>query len=649
MLVIGLSGGLNWASSEQFQEASNFLHDAAAVIVRDGRVIAALEEERPSRLKHCNKFPIDAVRYCLDAAGASASDVDRWAYSFGNVLGVMSMNHFMADMRAEPLLTTPAIVAQRLSDGLGARIAPSAVVSVAHHVAHVASAYEPSGFESALVVSYDGGGDDGHGKVVSVVDGEYRDLAHLGDAQSLGLFYRYTMRPLAYGRFDEYKVMGLAPYGDPARFRQAIGSLYTLGRDGTYQIHFDRFPSQIGLVKVRKPDEEFTQEHKDLAASIQEALEILAFHLIKWAREQTGQRHLCLAGGVALNCTFNGKLAKTNWFDEIFVQPASTDAGAALGAALYVEKGESPSRTRTPMTHVYLGRSSGPDAIAPPLERWAGLLAFEKHSDVCAAAAQKLSEGAVLGWVQGRSEFGPRALGNRSIVADPRPAGNKDRVNLMIKERESYRPFAPSVLAEHASDYFEIPDYPRRFTFMSFAVPVREDKRELLQATTHVDGSSRIQVVFEDLNPRYWRLIAEFHARTGIPVLLNTSFNNNAEPIVDSVDDALQCFMTTGLDGLVIDDYLIEKRRPVRVETWMIVTQLPTTQLIRKTGQRCALRRTAADSREVEVSPDVFWLLAGADARRPLSDALGSSSLTPALSRELFELWQRRLIGVAAP
>ena len=652
MLVVGLSGGLNWAASEQFQETSNFLHDAAAAIVRDGRIVAALEEERDNRLKHSNKFPLGAILHCLDEARVSPGEVDRWAYCFGNVLEILATNAFLADMAAPPLIVSEAILAELLSTGLGVPIAPSAVTTVGHHVAHVASAFEPSGFDSALVVSYDGGGDESHGSIVSVVNGKYETLFDLGAPQSLGLFYHYAMRPIGYGRFDEYKVMGLAPYGDPARFREPFRSLYTLHEGGRYEIHFDRFKSLLGLVAVRRPGEPFAQDHKDLAAAIQESLETMAFHLIDGARRTTGHRNLCLAGGVALNCTFNGRLARTTWFDDIFVQPASTDAGAALGAALHVERTSAPRPGRAPLAHVYLGRAPRTAALESTIDGWSGVLTFEKRADICRDAAGKLSEGAVVGWVQGRSEFGPRALGNRSIVADPRPAGNKDRVNLMVKKREAYRPFAPSVLAEHAGEYFELPDYARRFAFMSFAVPVQPAKRALLQATTHVDGTARVQVVFEDVNPRYWRLISEFHRLTGVPLVLNTSFNNHAEPIVDSVEDAIQCYLTTGLDYLVIDDYLIAKTQPsIRVADWMVVSQPSTTHLVRRgspaghDGRVHALRRTVADSRAVDISPDAFALLARADGSASIADLLGGP-LDAALADELFDLWQKRLIRV---
>jgi carbamoyltransferase len=381
----------------------------------------------------------------------------------------------------------------------------------------------------------------------------------------------------------------------------------------------------------------------------------MAFHLIEGARRSTGQRHLCLAGGVALNCTFNGRLAKRKWFDEIFVQPASTDAGAALGAALYVERTAAPRPGRSPLTHVYFGRSPAIDSLESTLRRWNGVLRFHKSDDICRDAAAKLGEGAVIGWVQGRSEFGPRALGNRSIVADPRPAGNKDRVNLMVKKREAYRPFAPSVLAEHAHEYFELPDYPRRFGFMSFAVPVQTDKREMLQATTHVDGTARVQVVYRDVNPRYWQLIDAFRERTGVAVVLNTSFNNNAEPIVDSVEDAIQCYLTTGLDYLVVGDYLIAKTPAAgRVHDWMVATLAPTTQLIRRGAAAdgkdglYALRRTVADNRPVEISAAAYELLARADGSKAIGELL-DAPLDTSLAGELMDLWQKRLIHIEPP
>jgi carbamoyltransferase len=651
MLIVGISGGLNWDSSEYFPESSWFLHDAAAVIVNDGRIIAALEEERVNRLKHSNKFPIGAIRYCLEEAGVSTQDVDKWVHCFGDALRGVAWKAFMRDLGCDVNPTTTSVLADRLSKGLGKPVPSSRITTVDHHVAHVASAFEPSGFDSALVVTYDGGGNDGHGRIVNVVDRKYDFLATLTHKQSLGLFYHYAMRPIGYGRFEEYKVMGLAPYGDPARFRSAVSSLYSLGEKGDYEIRFDRLSTLGDVVKIRTPGEPFSQDHKDLAASIQEALERIAFHVIAAAQQETRQRNLCLAGGVALNCTFNGRLASTGQFDDIFVQPVATDAGAALGAALYVEKNENNKRPPS-LKHVYFGRPIQFSCIEPKLRKWTDILNFERRTDICQEAAKQLSNGCVIGWVQGRSEFGPRALGNRSILADPRFSESKDRVNIVIKNREAYRPFAPSILSEYADEYYDIPDYPQRFAFMNFAVRVKEDKRSMLPATTHVDGTSRVQVVYKDTNPRYWTLISEFNKLTGVPVVLNTSFNDNAEPIVDSIDDALQCFLTTHLDLLVIDDYLIARKdKTIAVQQSLVISQPRTTQIIRQVHETDAtagyshfLRTTVTDSGLIGVSAGAFSLIEKSDGVKSIEDILGEEPLSKELGDELLKLWRQRLI-----
>src|SRR5262249_1296171 len=282
-------------------------------------------------------------------------------------------------------------------------------------------------------------------------------------------------------------------------------------------------------------------------ASLQETLEDIAFHTIRYYRQVTGQKRLCLAGGVAHNCTLNGKLLYSGLFDDVFIQPAAHDAGCALGSAMHAYLQAKGSLSRPRLDHVFWGSDAGADdEIESTLSRWTELVEFEKVDNVAERAAQLLAGGSVIGWVQGRSEFGPRALGNRSILADPRPAENKRVINAMVKKREGYRPFAPSVPEEDAADIF-VPPPMKTAPFMIFVVDVREHQRALLGAVTHVNGSARVQTVSRSTNARYHRLLAEFKALTGVPVLLNTSFNNNAEPIVDSVEDAVVCYLTTGL------------------------------------------------------------------------------------------------------
>jgi carbamoyltransferase len=383
---------------------------------------------------------------------------------------------------------------------------------------------------------------------------------------------------LGYVFTEEYKVMGLAPYGNPARFRRAFRDIYALLPQGDFLLRWDLIGTLNKLVPARKRQDPLEQIHADLAAALQETLEDIVLHVVRYFRELTGNTRLCLAGGVAHNCSLNGKLLYTGLFDDIFVHPASHDAGCAIGAGVYpfllgngfrvsgvppilsipVATGDSPSYVGDELRTVYWGSDIGSEEIIQAtLSEWHEFVHFEAVRDIAARTATMISKGAVVGWVQGRSEFGPRALGNRSIVADPRKAENKDIVNAMVKKREAYRPFAPAILEEYVHDYFDLPVEKNRFPFMTFVVRVRPEKQELLRATTHVDGTARIQTVCREDNPRFWQLIDAFRVITGVPVLLNTSFNNNHEPIVDSVEDAIVSFLTTGLTHLVLGDTLV--------------------------------------------------------------------------------------------
>jgi carbamoyltransferase len=421
--------------------------------------------------------------------------------------------------------------------------------------------------------------------------GELEALRSLSVPESLGLFYLSVIRYLGYDLFDEYKVMGLAPYGDPAVYREALQAAYKLLPEGRWSICEDRLVEALNAYPARRKGAPFTEQHQDLAAALQEALETLAFHLIGYFRETTGHRNLALAGGVSLNCTMTGKLLESGLFDGVFVQPASHDGGCALGAALYEWSRLNPiDLLDLHVEHVYWGSEVGPeDAILNELQRWERLVRTERMDDVISSTAKMLAGDAVVGWVQGRSEYGPRALGNRSILADPRPAANKDRINRMIKKRESYRPFAPSVLEEELHSIFEISDHADVLRFMGFTAQVRPELRASLGAITHVDGSARLQTVSRKTNPKYWELIDAFRQETGIPLLLNTSFNNNAEPIVDSVRDAVVCYLTTGLDMLIVDNFLITRRDDVFEEAFLAFSAwLPEHHFVREVFERDA-------------------------------------------------------------
>jgi carbamoyltransferase len=373
--------------------------------------------------------------------------------------------------------------------------------------------------------------------------------------------------------------MGLAPYGKPEVYRPVLESFYSLLPEGRFEIHSEYFNVLNNIAGMpRSKGEPFTQVHKDVAAAIQDASERIVFHLLSYYQEKYGHRQICLAGGVAQNCTINGKLLYSGMYDDVFVQPASYDAGTSIGAALYTYYEESNTKpTGNPrLEHVYWGSDIGDnDSIAKKLIGWEAIVDYEKVEHITKKTAELLAKGAVIGWSQGKSEFGPRALGNRSIVADPRPPENKDIINAMVKKREAFRPFAPSVLDEYVEEYYEAPLKYKKFPFMTFVLNVKKEKQEILGAVTHFDGTSRIQSVSKETNPKYWELIDEFRKITGIPILLNTSFNNNVEPIVNSFEDSITCFLTTKLNYLVVGDYLISKKEIDNLNYLSMVPSLP--------------------------------------------------------------------------
>ncbi|MER8791920.1 carbamoyltransferase [Mesorhizobium sp. M0983] len=662
MLCLGISGGLDQVHENRFELRNAFMHDGAAVLVRDGRVIAAVEEERLNRMKHSNKLPIRSIQYCLSAAGVQLNDIDRVALyasePYANaMLEGMSASH--PDILSIPL-GAKTLVQDLLTREFGTKLDSSRISFVSHHQAHAVSAFAMSGFEQSLILAIDGSGDFLSGLVAEGSGTEITQLEAFPENNSLGLFYLETIRYLGYGLFDEYKVMGLAPYGDPAPYRELFEQFYELSANGGgYRVHLDRIgPALLRNIEVRRKGMPFTQQHRDVSASLQEALERIVFHILRHHREATGMKRLCLAGGVAHNCTMNGKLLYSGLFEDIFVQPASHDAGCALGAALIVSNEMGRPAPCERLQEVYWGPDLGSErAVQQELNAWAGHLEVERSDDVASSAADWIANGAVIGWVQGRSEFGPRALGNRSILADPRPAANKDRINAMVKKREGYRPFAPSVLEEDASEFFDLPDGRHEFPFMNFVVRVRDSKRALLGAITHVDGTARLQTVSRNANPAYWEVINAFKKRTGTPILLNTSFNNNAEPIVDSVADAIATFLTTELDGLVVGPFLVKKRAATLQDWTALAVSLPPYVSLHQTRAykapdrretHCEISTTHFSSDSVRISHDLFNLLMRIEGEAMLGDLLNTiapdQAKRDALMEGLRRLWEQRLV-----
>lgn len=662
MLTLGFSGGIDRDHERIFDFAYDEVHDSAAVLVRDGRVIAAIEQERLGRIKHTNKSAGPAMRFCLEQAGVSIADVDAIAFYATEEYTDRLLREMQLTRAASPeFLTARSMVQKVVADEFGCAFAAEKVHFVSHHHAHAVTAFHMSGLDDALVMTIDGQGERVSGMVFTGRGNELTLLRSIPEQHSLGFLYRNVIRFHGYDMFDEYKVMGLAPYGDAAKFRRALRPLYDLLPDGQYRLHLDRVPELISHVQPRRKGGAFTQDHLDLAASLQEALELIASHMIRHFAEETGHRHLCLAGGVAHNCSLNGKLVYSGLFDQVFVQPASHDAGGALGAALSIDQTSGRSRVE-PLTHVLWGTDvPATNDVMQQLSGWSAFVTAEPQQDACKTGAQLMADRKVIGWVQGRSEFGPRALGNRSILADPRPAEHKDIINKMVKKRESYRPFAPSVIEERVGDFFIVPDTQKRFPYMSVVLNVQPDQCDVLGAVTHVDGTARVQTVDRQTNPRYWQLISNFGELTGVPVVLNTSFNNHAEPIVDSVEDAVVCFLTTDLHALIVGDVLVTKTNAPAEKYLDLTVALPVSLNVKATkpsggAQTFEASFNYSNGKSKAISKAMYDVLNRADGQRAVralideagdqagvASASGSGSRS-ALAEELLDLWSQRMV-----
>ena len=547
------------------------MHDSSACIVRDGDLLFAVAEERISRVKHDAGFPKLAIQACLDFAKVKAGQVDEVCFGWQTAGPVYRHDLKLYATGNWPLSTMNLLNSSRHFLSMWYQESGAAPFRrifgegktrfryVDHHLAHAVSAYAYSGFDEAAVIVMDG---RGAWEATSIWYGHSGHLDHvltINWPDSLGLFYAQFTGFLGFvPNSDEWKVMGLAPYGQPgidlSPFIDPIDAPYrvrtkALIGDGS---QFSHFTSLLG--SPREPESEISDRHKNIAFAVQEACEAAMMSVVKMALAKTGSKNLCLAGGVALNSKANGKIVASGAIDKIFVQPAASDDGVALGAALapYLDRnGRLPNKA---MRHGYWGPAFDDQAVERSLLTYK--IRHTRLSDPAAAAAQLLSSGKILGWFQGRMEFGPRALGSRSILADPRDPEMNAKVNNAVKFREWWRPFAPSFKREAAPAFLESAyDSP----FMILTAQVRPEKRSVIPSVTHVDGSARPQTVEREINPLYYRLIDEFGSITGVPVIMNTSFNLRGEAIVHTPTDALRTFFSSGMDALVIGSYLVEK------------------------------------------------------------------------------------------
>ncbi len=556
-------------------------HDCSAALLIDGQLVAFAAEERFSRIKHGlnltgrTVLPRKAIDYCLKQAGITWDQIDyighfskfteesivrrlnkmkiRIGTDYYNKLEYEYFDTYNFSMKKDILET-------QLEEISGISIDQNKLIQVRHHLAHAAGTFYSSHFNEALIMTVDGYGEEESSLWALGTDAGIKPVNEIKLPTSLGLLYQTITAYLGfYSIGDEYKVMGLSSYGDGNSYKSFFDNIIDLKSDGSYEINcfansrlFQQLKETFGKIDWQNGQ---SKKAADIAASLQRALEKTLLHSLLAFKEKYNIKKLCFSGGVALNATANGVILRSGLFDEVFFQPAAADDGTSLGAALYIHNDILQKKRNNSIDHTYWGPSYNSKQVEKTLKANRHIK-WEKHDDIEQTVAELLAKGKIIGWFQGRMEMGPRALGARSILADPRQRDIRDRLNLKIKNRESFRPFAPSVIKEQSKYFFELNSLTYD-PYMLTTVPVKKEKQKLIPGVVHIDGTSRIQTVSEENNPRYFRLLSHFFKRTGIPMLLNTSFNHASEPIVCTPDDALNCFLRCKLDALAIEDYLI--------------------------------------------------------------------------------------------
>jgi carbamoyltransferase len=557
---------------------SCFYHDAAAALLRDGDIVAACQEERLSRKKHDADFPARAVKYVLKEAGIGPEQLDAVGFYDKPLLKFERMlstyvatfpRSFSSFRRAMPVwikekLWVPALIRRELRPYKGP------IYFAEHHMSHAASCFLVSPFEEAAILTVDGVGEWATASFGRGKGSEITLFKEIRFPHSLGLLYSAFTYYLGFKvNSAEYKVMGLAPYGKPVHYERIMKEMVHLNEDGSFKLDMRYFSYDYGLRMTngafddffggppRKPESWMNEREFDIAASVQKVCEEIVLTMARYIHGETGLDRLCMAGGVALNCVANGRVIRETPFKQLFVQPAAGDAGGSVGVAHWLYNILEKQPRGRPWTHAYLGPGYSDAEIKEYLDAKGVPYETPSRQELLARTARLIADGNVVGWFQGRLEFGPRALGGRSILADPRDPKMRDTLNMKIKFREGFRPFAPSVLADRNSEWFDIEcDSP----YMLLVAQVREDKR-VIPSVTHVDGSARIQTVSREANPLYYDLIREFDRITGVPVIINTSFNVRGEPIVCTPHDAYLCFMRTNMDHLALGPYLLDRKR----------------------------------------------------------------------------------------
>lgn len=658
MLTLGLAGGLDPVHDSRLDSPANFTYDGAAVLTEDGVVVAAVEQSRIDRIKRSNKFPGAAIRFCLEQRGVRPEELDRIAYYAPEDDANYILAHiYLAMPYIEHRVDARTMLALTLGGELGAEIDPARLRFFQHRLTHAAGAMAHSGFDEALVLILDESGGLFRARRDPAGAISLEEIVDLPSTKSTTRLSQTLLPFLGLGHLDYMTAVAMAQHGDPATFRAEVQDLYELLPGGDYTLHPEAIDQLLEVMEPQGADGP-GQQHKDLAAALQETQEKIVLHMLEYHRRDSGLARLCMAGGIVENSTTNGKVLASGLFDDVFVHPAVTDAGCALGAALMASEDAGVPAPRKPLHHVRWGTETGNGVpVEAELERWAGFLKLERSADVARRAAELLAQGALVGWVQGRSEFSPRAMGSRNVLADPRPAENRTRVDAALKRPSGTVALTPSVLEEDARDLFELPDGKDSYPYMVFAIKVREDRRQALEATILPDGTAWLQTVSKETSPRFWALIDAFKELTGVPAILNTSFKSKAEPIVETIEDAVVSFLTTDLDYLVVGDFVASKREPSHEDWLSLRVSLPPYVRLYKTrvfvdpwqmGTSVRIHTTYDADFSFPVSDELFDLLMVLEGEKPLGELLREGGVEPAgqeaLVAELANLWYERLV-----
>lgn len=648
MFTLGLAGGLDPIYEQKLDAPENYTYDGAAVLLEDGVVVAAIEEERLDRIKHSNKLPVQAIQFCLQSRDLRLSDLHSIAYYVDEASadGLLT-RQYLARPEFSRRLNARELMHQTLSAALACDFEPSKLRFYEHRLTHAASALHQSGFSESLVFVIDNTGGLYAGRRQPGAAASLEILATTSRDQSVQKLCHAVLPLLGLGLFEEYKALALASLGDADAFRGPVSALYQLLPNGDYRLHLDKVPQLITEIVPPRCGAPLSQHHFDLAASLQAAIEEIVLHVAAYHQEKTGFRHLCVAGGMAENVETNSRFVYSGLFDEVFVHPAAYDSGCALGAALLASQDHGCPTPQVRVRSVGWGsRLKGSVEAEQELRRWGQFLQIRRSADIVRDAADALGAGALVAWVQGQSDFGSRALGNRNVFAHPSGTEVRERLHRALGRQETYRSLALFVREEEVHDWCDLPAGYSALPFQTFTVRLREEKHEQASAALCAHGRARVQTVSRELQPRLWSLLGEVGGIAGAPALLSTSFNRSTEPTVESIEHAATCFINSVLDYLIVGDVIVKKVERLR-EAWMSmwVSIPPFAQVVRTKGHRERQRHATRDEMRATYSPGVSRgvtralgdLLTELDDAIPLRDLLERAAIEPERKAELVD------------